>query len=46
MGTPDTEVGETTYRLLPDGVAGITDRVQGKDGQWREFGRIAARRQP
>ena len=37
-GTPDTEVGETTYRLLPTGAMAIVDRVRGKDGQWREFG--------
>jgi hypothetical protein len=38
-GTPDTEEGETTYRLLPDGKMEIIDRVKSKDGTWREFGR-------
>jgi hypothetical protein len=38
-GTPDTEEGETTYRLLPDGKMEIVDRVKSKDGTWREFGR-------
>ena len=38
-GTPDTEEGETTYRLLPDGTMEVIDRVKGKDGTWREFGR-------
>jgi hypothetical protein len=37
-GTPDTEEGETTYRLLPDGTMAVTDRVKGKDGTWRVFG--------
>jgi hypothetical protein len=38
-GTPDTEEGETTYRLLPDGRMEIVDRIKSKDGTWREFGR-------
>ena len=38
-GTPDTEEGETTYRLLPDGKMDVVDRVKSKDGTWREFGR-------
>lgn len=38
-GTPDTEVGETTYRLLPSGAMEVVDRVRGKDGQWRDFGK-------
>ncbi len=37
-GTPDTEEGETTYRLLPDGRMDVVDRVKGKDGTWRQFG--------
>ncbi len=44
-GTPETEVGETTYRLMPDGSMEIIDRVQGKDGRWREFGKVLVRRQ-
>lgn len=38
-GTPDTEEGETTYRLRSDGTMEVTDRVKGKDGRWRDFGR-------
>lgn len=38
-GTPETEQGETTYRLLADGKMEVVDRVKGKDGSWREFGR-------
>lgn len=45
-GTPETEVGETTYRLLPDATMEIVDRVQSKDGSWRDFGRVVATRQP
>lgn len=37
-GTPETEEGETTYRLLPDGRMEVTDRVKSKDGTWRVFG--------
>jgi hypothetical protein len=43
-GTPETELGETTYRLMPDGSMEIIDRVQGKDGSWRDFGRVVVRR--
>ena len=45
-GTPETEVGETTYRLMPDATMEIVDRVQSKDGSWRDFGRVVATRQP
>lgn len=38
-GTPDTEVGETTYRLVSDRALEVVDRVRGKDGAWRTFGR-------
>jgi len=38
-GTPDTEEGETTYRLREDGTMEVVDRVKGKDGAWRDFGR-------
>jgi hypothetical protein len=38
-GTPETEVGETTYRLVADDRMELVDRVRGKDGSWREFGR-------
>ena len=37
-GTAETEEGETTYRLLPDGKMEVTDRVKSKDGTWRVFG--------
>jgi hypothetical protein len=38
-GTPETEVGETTYRLLAGGRMDVIDRVRQKDGAWRDFGR-------
>ncbi|HYB95859.1 MAG TPA: hypothetical protein VEC39_12865 [Vicinamibacterales bacterium] len=44
-GTPDTEEGETTYWLMPDGRLEVIDRVKGKDGSWREFGRSTVIRQ-
>jgi hypothetical protein len=37
-GTPETEQGETTYRLLADGRMDVIDRVKTKDGTWRTFG--------
>ena len=37
-GTPETEEGETIYRLLPDGRMDVVDRVKSKDGTWRQFG--------
>lgn len=37
-GTPESEEGETTYRLLPDGKMDVVDRVKSKDGTWRQFG--------
>ena len=43
-GTPETEEGETTYRLLSDSEMEIVDRVKSKDGTWREFGRSRVRR--
>lgn len=44
-GTPQTEEGETTYRLLSDTRMDIIDRVKSKDGTWREFGRSTVERQ-
>lgn len=38
-GTAETELGETTYRVLSDGEVEVVDRVRRKDGTWREFGR-------
>ena len=43
-GTPDTERGETTYRLLPNGEMDILDRVLSADGTWRPFGHVVLRR--
>ena len=43
-GTPDTEEGETTYRLVSDSELEVVDRVKSKDGTWREFGRSRLRR--
>lgn len=38
-GTPETEVGETTYRIESATRVLVVDRVRQKDGTWREFGR-------
>ena len=45
-GTPETEVGETTYRLVSPIRLDVVDRVQAKDGSWREFGRSTLARLP
>jgi hypothetical protein len=45
-GTPDTEQGETTYRRLSPDQLEVVDRVLGKNGTWREFGRSSLRRVP
>jgi hypothetical protein len=37
-GTAETEIGETTYRLVTPTRLEITDRVRQKDGAWRTFG--------
>ena len=44
-GTPETEEGETTYRLLSDARMDIIDRVKSKDGMWREIGRSTVEKQ-
>ena len=43
-GTPETEEGETTYRLTSDSRMEIVDRVKSKNGTWREFGRSVVTR--
>jgi hypothetical protein len=45
-GTAETEQGETTYRRLTPDTIEVVDRVLGKNGEWREFGRTTLRRQP
>jgi hypothetical protein len=43
-GTADTEEGETTYRLTGTDNLEVVDRVRGKGGLWREFGRTTLAR--
>lgn len=45
-GTPETEQGETTYRRVSDQELEVVDRVLGKNGEWREFGRSTLGRVP
>jgi hypothetical protein len=45
-GTPETELGETTYRLQTPDRMDVTDRVRQKDGAWRPFGQSALTRKP
>jgi hypothetical protein len=45
-GTPETEQGETTYRRVSPDDLEVVDRVLGKNGAWREFGRSTLRRVP
>lgn len=44
-GTPETEVGETTYRFMDDGGLEVADRVRQRDGTWRPFGQSRLKRQ-
>lgn len=37
-GTPETEMGETTYTLASPTRLEVTDRVRQRDGTWRTFG--------
>ncbi len=43
-GAPETEEGETTYRLLDKDTMEVVDRVKGKDGAWRDFGKTVLTR--
>ena len=43
-GTRETELGETTYRRLAPDRLEVVDRVLGKSGTWREFGRCTLSR--
>ncbi len=43
-GSAETEIGETTYRLLGPDRLEVVDRVRSKDGTWREFGRSSLSR--
>ena len=45
-GTSETELGETTYRRLAPNRLEVVDRVLGKNGTWREFGRCTLTRLP
>jgi hypothetical protein len=45
-GTPETEQGETTYRRVEPDALEVVDRVLGKNGEWREFGRTRLTRVP
>jgi len=38
-GTPETEQGKSTYRLLDDKRIEVVDAVRTKDGTWKEFSR-------
>jgi hypothetical protein len=36
-GTPETKLGKTIYRFLSDTQVEITDFIQTKNGEWRQF---------
>lgn len=38
-GTPETEEGKSTYRIIEPGKMEVLDSVKQKDGSWKEFGR-------
>ena len=43
-GSPETEEGETAYRLQTDGTMLVQDRVKSKTGEWRQFGHSILRK--
>lgn len=43
-GSPETESGRTTYRLIDSDKVEVVDEVRTKDGSWREFGRSVLKR--
>lgn len=43
-GTPTTKMGKTVYRFVDDNTIEITDFIQRKDGEWRQFNRNTVRR--
>ncbi len=44
-GSPETEEGKSTYRLIDDQTMEVVDSVKQKDGTFREFGRVTLKRQ-
>ena len=44
-GSPETEQGRSTYRILESGKLEVIDEVRQKDGTFREFGRFILGRQ-
>ncbi len=43
-GTPDTKTGKTIYRFVDDNTIEITDFIQRKDSEWKQFNRNTVRR--
>lgn len=43
-GTPATKMGKTIYRFVDDNTIEITDFIQKKDGEWKEFNRNTVRK--
>lgn len=43
-GSPETESGRTTYRLVDESQVEVVDSVRMKDGSWREFARYLFRK--
>lgn len=44
-GSPETEEGKSTYRLIAPEKLEVVDSVKQKDGTWKEFGRFVVTRQ-
>ena len=43
-GTPTTKMGKTIYRFVDDNTIEITDFIQAKNGEWKQFNRNTVRR--
>lgn len=43
-GTSDTKLGKTIYRFIDDNTIEITDFIQNKKGEWRQFNRNEVKR--
>ena len=43
-GTPDTKLGKTIYRFVDDNTVEITDFIQNKSGEWKQFNKNTVNR--
>jgi hypothetical protein len=43
-GTPETKLGKTIYRFVDDNTIEITDFIQNKKGEWKQFNKNEVKR--